>query len=67
MHKTKLSMRPIVSNRNTITYFTSKFLHNVLLKLVNKLPTICHNNIDIILDIEDRIFNDNTVLFIADI
>jgi hypothetical protein len=67
MHKNKLALRPIISNKNSITFYTSKYLHNVLFKLVNKLPTICYNSLDLIIQCENLTLNDRSTLLIADI
>jgi hypothetical protein len=67
MHKSNLTLRPIISNRNTITFYTSKYLHNILFKLVKKLPTICYNSYDVILKCQNLKLNDTSMLFVADI
>jgi hypothetical protein len=43
-YKATLGARPVVSAVNTITYYASRFLHNLLYPYVEKLPTICFSS-----------------------
>ena len=51
IHKTPIAGRPIVPSINTCTYYTSIYLHNLLLPLVKKLPTVCFSSKQVIMDI----------------
>jgi hypothetical protein len=52
VHKKSLSARPIVSSVNTITYYASRYLHNVLYKYMVKLPTICTSSKSILPELD---------------
>ena len=67
MHKPILKIRPIVSTHSTITYFASKYLHNVLNELVKKIPTICLNSLEIIKELSDRNLPKSACILCADI
>ena len=67
MHKVPYLGRPIASSINTMTYHASKYLHNTLIPLVLKLPTICHNSTSFLLDVESRYFADNSFILCADV
>jgi hypothetical protein len=49
MHKPVVKGRPIVPSKGTMTYHTSRFLHNVLHPILKRLLTVCQSNLDIIL------------------
>ena len=42
------SARPIVSSKNSCTYFVSKYLHKYLNTLTNKFHTICRSSLEVI-------------------
>ena len=67
MHKPILKVRPIVSAHSTITYFASKYLHNVLIELVKKIPTVCLNNLEIIKELSTRTLLKSVCILCADI
>ena len=69
VHKATLGARPIVSAINTITYHTSRFLHNLLYPYVKKLPTICFSS-QSLLPILNKSFsslNSDSVILCADV
>ena len=51
VHKNTPSARPIVSAINTITYYTSQYLHNLLYQYVKRLPTICFSSQSLLPDL----------------
>ena len=67
MHKETLKVRPIVSSHNTITYFASKYLHNILIGLVKRIPTICLNNLEILREFENITLPSSACILCADV
>jgi hypothetical protein len=64
VHKPIIGARPIVSAINTITYHTSRFLHNLLFPYVKKLPTICFSSQSILPSLNKHysLTNDSAIL-----
>lgn len=59
--------RPIVSSIKTATYHCSRYLHNYLMRVVKRLPTICSSSIQALLAIEDLKITDDMVILCADV
>ena len=67
VHKPVLTIRPIISAKSTIPYYTSKYLHNVLIVLVKKLPSVCLNNIEILRDLDNKTLPNGACILCADV
>lgn len=69
VHKTPLTIRPIIDNVNSVSYFTSKYLHAKLWKLLPKLNSICKSCSEVILDLSDadKSFAPDSAILCADI
>lgn len=68
MHKTPVLGRPIAASVNTMTYFASRYLHNILDPLVARIPTNCRNSNSIILDMENiGLLTNDSLLLAADV
>lgn len=59
--------RPIASSINTVTYHTSKYIHNMIWPLVKSIPTICTSAWSILLEIENLSIPLGSVIFTADV
>ena len=60
-----LTGRPIISAPGSITYYTSKFLANLLQPVVNKISHICYSSRQVVNSIESKkiaVFNDDWIL-----
>lgn len=67
IHKNPISLRPIVTTVNSITYKLSKFLHSILKNLL-PFPDICVKNTDhFISKLNDIKLNHNSLLFSLDV
>jgi len=51
MHKSPVAGRPIVGSIDTITYHTSKFLHNFLFPMVARLSSVCTSSSVVVYDL----------------
>jgi hypothetical protein len=67
VHKFPLTGRPIVSCINTLTYHTSKFLHNLLKPLLKKLPSICSCSRDVVQKLSHFVCKPGSVILCADV
>jgi hypothetical protein len=69
LHKATVSGRPIVNLTNTVTYYPSLYLHNLLNKLVQRLITTCLSSTDVLRYLHDAspIFNADSVILCADV
>jgi hypothetical protein len=67
VHKTPLAGRPIVSCINTLTYHTSKYLHNLLKPLLKMIPSICSCSRDIIRKLSNFSCKQGSVILCADV
>ena len=67
LHKTSISVRPIVSNINSPTCQLSAFLDNLLKPLVNQHEQILKNSTQLINEIEANNFPTNSILVTADV
>jgi hypothetical protein len=67
VHKFPLTGRPIVSCINTLTYHTSKYLHNLLKPLLKKIPSICSCSRDIVKKLSHFVCKPGSVILCADV
>lgn len=68
MHKAVIAGRPIVSSINSVTYHTSVYLHNFLVRVRPYIPNLCTNSASVILDMESLNTSDpNLVIVTADV
>jgi hypothetical protein len=69
VHKTPINYRPIVSSVDYITYHTSKYLHNILYPLVEKLPNICLSSKNVICELQqlDLLNTNKYIITCADV
>lgn len=67
IHKKPISLRPIVTTVNSVTYKLSKFLHSVL-KDIFPLPNFCvKNNSDFVEKLKNATIYHNSILFSLDV
>jgi hypothetical protein len=69
VHKSPLAARPIVDNVNSLTYFTSKYLHSKLWRIATKINTICKSSKEVIQELNNNnmSFTAGSVIMCADI
>lgn len=59
--------RPIVSSINSVTYHTSIYLHNILVRIMKYLNTTVASSQEALLRIQNARINNNSVLLCADV
>lgn len=70
IHKTLIHPipgRPIVSSINSVTYYTSLYLHSQLLPIVNLIPTICTSTLQLISDLSSLVIPSQSHILCADV
>jgi hypothetical protein len=70
VHKPVVAGRPIVGSIDTVTYHTSKYLHNILFPLVGKLTSVCTSSRAAIYDLQYlslTSYDDQLVIVCADV
>jgi hypothetical protein len=59
--------RPIVGSINSMTYYCSQYLHNILYPFTLTLPTICTSSISVKNTLQNKSFPPNSVIYCADV
>jgi len=59
--------RPIVSSINSGTYFASKYLHNYLMQLSARLPSICRSSIEALQAVHNLQIPEGATILCADV
>ena len=67
LHKTPISVRPIVSNINSPTCLISRFMDNLLKPIVDTKVHILKNSTQVIVEVEQLHIPDNSLLVTADV
>jgi len=67
LHKNPISVRPIVSHINSPTANISAFIDHLLKPIVKEIPHILSNSLEIITDLQNQNFINNTLLVTLDV
>jgi len=67
VHKQPVLGRPIVGSINTVSYFTSKYLHNILNLVIPRLASICTSSRSVIKELSELTFQDDCYIVCADV
>jgi len=67
VHKQPVLGRPIVGSINTVSYFTSKYLHNILSIVIPKLTSICTSSRSVIKELSELTLQKDCYIVCADV
>jgi hypothetical protein len=67
VHKSPIIGRPIAASINTVTYFASKYLDNLLQPVMKKLPGICFSSREVVKELHELTLPNDCFILCADV